>query len=70
MARYQKDRKETELEKVFEEKLTPGGTEKEVWRTAELNEEERVKIREHQTSGKVCTVNQNLGFYFEYNFPF
>ncbi|XP_015783235.1 titin isoform X1 [Tetranychus urticae] len=49
ISRYQKERKETELDKIFEEKLTPGGTEKEVWRTEELSEDERVKIREFQT---------------------
>jgi kettin, putative len=45
--KYQKDRKNTELDKVFEEKLTPGGTEVEVWRTQAVAEGERVKIREH-----------------------
>lgn len=50
MAKYQRDRQDTELEKVFEEKLTPGGTESEVWRTAEVGDDERVKIREHKVS--------------------
>lgn len=53
ISRYQKERKETELDKIFEEKLTPGGTEKEVWRTEELSEDERVKIREFQTDQEV-----------------
>lgn len=56
MSKYQRDRQDTELEKVFEEKLTPGGTESEVWRTAELGDDERVKIREHKVSQSLIVV--------------
>lgn len=37
------------MDKVFEEKLTPGGTEVKLWRTEQLSEEERVKVKEHLT---------------------
>ena len=40
---YQKVRTATELEKVFEEKLTPGGTKIDIWQTKE-DEEGELKI--------------------------
>ncbi|XP_013787479.1 titin-like, partial [Limulus polyphemus] len=43
--RYQKDRQESELQRVFEEKLTPGGTKVDVWKTQEY-EGEHVKIKQ------------------------
>lgn len=46
VTRYQRDRQVTELEKVFEEKLTPGGTEVDLWRTEQVTEAERVKVKE------------------------
>lgn len=50
-ARYQKERYESELEKVFEEKLTPGGTEIKLWRTEQNAPEggKHVKVQEQVT---------------------
>ncbi|RWS09309.1 titin-like isoform X1, partial [Dinothrombium tinctorium] len=45
VGKYQRERQETELQKVFEEKLTPGGTEVQVWKT-EQTDDERVKVTE------------------------
>ncbi|KAI1293738.1 Titin [Halotydeus destructor] len=50
LTRFQKERKETELEKVFEEKLNPGGSEALRYRTEQLSEAERRKITEHISS--------------------
>ncbi|GFY64285.1 titin [Trichonephila inaurata madagascariensis] len=44
---YQKVRTECELEKVFEEKLTPGGTQIDVWKTKEDDEGDHVKEVKH-----------------------
>ena len=43
--RYQKERYESELDKIFEEKLTPGGTEVKVYRT-EQGSQGHVKVQE------------------------
>lgn len=42
---YQRYRHETELERVFEEKLTPGGTRIDVWKTEQGVEGEHQKIK-------------------------
>jgi len=51
-ARYQKERYENELEKVFEEKLVPGGAEVKVWRTEE-SQEGHVKVLETLTEEEI-----------------
>lgn len=44
---YQVRRKEEEVNKVFDEKLTPGGTEISRWKTEQQSEVERTKVQEH-----------------------
>ncbi|XP_022243271.1 titin-like [Limulus polyphemus] len=43
---YQQYRHETELQRVFEEKLTPGGTKVDVWQTQEAEAGERMQIKQ------------------------
>ncbi|CAN8024063.1 unnamed protein product, partial [Ixodes persulcatus] len=43
---YQKYRHETELQRVFEEKLTPGGTKIDVWKTEASTEGDHQKIKQ------------------------
>ena len=47
ISKYQRERKEQELNKVFDEKLTPGGTEIARWRTQQTEQQERIKVQEH-----------------------
>lgn len=46
VSKYQLERQTSELDKVFEERVTPGGGEEVVWYTEKLNDEERIKIRD------------------------
>lgn len=42
---------------MFEEKLTPGGTEVKLWRTEQISEESRVKITENMTEEEIKKLN-------------
>lgn len=65
ISKYQRERREQELGKVFDEKLTPGGTEIARWKTQQTEEEKRVKVQEHvlhdtAASGSVVMPSNKL----------
>ena len=58
MKKYQVQRKQEEINKVFDEKLTPGGTEIARWKTEQQEENERIKIQEHLIDEKQIQTEQ------------
>lgn len=46
IVKYQIERQNSELEKVFQERVTPGGTEEVIWYSGKVDEQNNVKIRD------------------------